>query len=134
MTTIDCPSCGHSNEFAQPYPFHAGFSDQGFLYNDAGDLTLVWSAFDRDYVAIVGSNNPWALAEDQQQRMEHALRDAPSGGKWRFVNPARCGKCGVPISGPMSQTVYYLVYPNSVVTDLDPARRRLSDHIQPGPP
>jgi len=38
--------CGFDNSFDQPYPFHAGFSNAGFLYNEAGNLTLVWSSFD----------------------------------------------------------------------------------------
>lgn len=44
MVTIDCSSCGHKNDFEQPSPFHAGFGNQGFLYNDAGNLTLACSS------------------------------------------------------------------------------------------
>jgi len=28
---LRCPTCGHANNFDQPYAYHAGFSDQGFL-------------------------------------------------------------------------------------------------------
>ena len=54
MVIITCASCGHENGFARPYPFHAGFSNQGFLYNDDGNLTLVWSSFEPAYEAWVG--------------------------------------------------------------------------------
>jgi len=46
-------SCGYENGFVQPYPYHAGFGNQGFLYNDAGNMTLVWSIYDRDYADLV---------------------------------------------------------------------------------
>lgn len=118
---IACSSCGRKNEFQQPYPFHAGFGDQGFLYNDAGNLTLVWSAFDPAYEAIVGRANPWVLNVEQQVLFENELQDAPSGGRWRFANPARCSACASSISGPMKETIYYLRFPNSL--DVDTGRR-----------
>ena len=43
---MPCRYCGKENLFDQPYYYHAGFADQGFLYNDAGTLTLVWSVSD----------------------------------------------------------------------------------------
>src|SRR5258706_16283152 len=104
MITIACASCGHQNGFDQPYPIHAGFSDQGFLYNDEGKLTLVWSSFDPEYEAIVGRKVPWALTTDDQERLEAALSPAPNGGAWRFVNPARCMKCGEDIRDPIKKT------------------------------
>jgi hypothetical protein len=100
MVTIDCSSCGNKNDFDQPYPFHAGFANQGFLYNDAGNLTLVWSSFDPAYEAIVGKRHPWGLSNEQRSLLESALREAPFGGRWRFTNPARCKKCGQPVKRP----------------------------------
>jgi hypothetical protein len=130
MITIHCQSCGHENVFDQPYPFHAGFGDQGFLYNDSGNLTLVWSAFDPAYESIVGRQNPWILDKEKQSLFENALRDPPFGGKWRFSNAARCLKCSNPISGSMSETIYYLRYPNSIDTDERPQARQLADFLK----
>jgi len=127
MVTINCPTCGQKNDFEQPYPFHAGFGNQGFLYNDAGNLTLVWSSFDPAYEAIVGKWHPWTLTTDQQVLLESALCEAPSGGRWRFVNPSRCLKCAKAISGPITETIYYLRYPASVDADSNPEERRLKD-------
>jgi len=129
MLTINCGSCGHKNDFEQPYPFHAGFGDQGFLYNDAGNLTLVWSAFDPAYEATVGQGNAWALTAEQQSLLETALLYAASGGRWRFANPARCRSCASAISGPITETIYYLRYPGSLVTDFNPSERRLKDFL-----
>jgi hypothetical protein len=60
-TIIKCAACAHANIFNQPYPYHAGFSDQGFLYDDAGHLTLVWSCYDPAFKALLGSTCPWSL-------------------------------------------------------------------------
>lgn len=123
--TIVCRKCGRANLFDQPYRYHAGFADQGFLYNDAGNLTLVWSCFDPDYEAIVGKQNPWALSVSDQHLFETGLLPAPTGGAFRFENPARCVGCGSAISRPMIEDIYYIVYPNSVLTDILPGAARL---------
>jgi len=130
MVIITCASCGHENGFAQPYPFHAGFSNQGFLYNDDGNLTLVWSSFDPAYEALVGKKHPWSLTSDEQAILEGALLPAPSGGRWRFINPARCVACGSPISGPITKTIYCLLYPNSIETDLGPTNGGLESLLK----
>ena|ERR1700730_16920354 len=132
MVAIRCASCAHNNEFDQPYAYHAGFGNEGFLYNDEGNLTLVWSSFDAAYQAIVGERkHPWTLTAEDQGLLECALRPAPSGGSWRFNNPARCLKCANPISGPITQTIYYLRYPGSIVTDNDPMARHLKEVLLP---
>jgi hypothetical protein len=76
--------------FDQPSLYHAGFSDQGFLYNDVGNLSLTWSCYDPAYAALVGGKSPWALTLAEKQKVEEALLPAPKGGRWRFSNPARC--------------------------------------------
>lgn len=115
--TITCPECGHHNVFQQPYAYHAGFGNQGFLYNEAGNRTLIWSSFDPEYEAIVGNCHPWALTEDLRTKLQDCL-PPDTGGKWLFGNPARCLACGHPISEPMTENIYYLVYDDSI--DLDP--------------
>ena len=105
-----CPHCGSELPFDRSYGFHAGFSNLGFLYNDNGDMVFVWSSFDPDYVALAGRNHPWSLNESEQARIEEQLLPAPQGGRWRFSNPARCLKCRQPVSGPMNQTIYGLLF------------------------
>ena len=131
-TIIKCASCGHANIFNQPYPYHAGFSDQGFLYNDAGHLTLTWSCYDPAFGRIVGGKNPWTLTLAEEQKLEDALLPAPSGGRWRFSNPARCLNCSSEISGPITRSIYYLLYDGSVQTnDLSTYDLWLSEQLQP---
>ena len=87
------------------------------LYNDAGTLTLVWSAFDPAFEAIVGRKNPWVLTVEDQAKLENQLVPAPSGGRWRFKNPPRCKYCGNPIGDPIGRNVYYLFYNGSIDAD-----------------
>lgn len=110
---VCCDSCGAEIAFDQPHPYHAGFGNQGFLYDDAGTSTLVWSSFDPTYVDLVGAHHPWALAELAQEILEAALVPSPTGGRWRFCNPARCPNCGHRLRGPMTQDIHYLLFPGS---------------------
>jgi hypothetical protein len=105
-----CAHCGFQLSFGQSYAFHAGFGNCGFLYNDAGDESFIWSSFDPDYIALVGQCHPWMLNEEQRARVEQALLPSPSGGSWRFSNPARCPQCAEPISGPIGQQIMGLAF------------------------
>lgn len=129
MITLKCPSCGRENQFEQPYPIHAGFSNEGFLYNDDGNLTLTWSTYDPTYVELIGRHHPWALTPGLQTKLEDLLRPAPSGGRWRFANPARCLECAAPISDPITRTIYYVMYRGSIVTDIKPESRQFSEWL-----
>ena len=126
---ITCKACGAVTHFRQPYAYHAGFANQGFLYNEAGNLTLVWSSFDAAYGGIVGNHHPWALTEEQRRKLESRLSLAPAGGRWLFNNPACCPSCHSPISGPMTETIYYLSYPGSLILDEGPNRRSFSEAL-----
>lgn len=127
---IPCSQCQRSNHFDQPYLYHAGFGDQGFLYDDAGTLTLVWSIHDPAFERIVGKRVPWELSRQEQGRFERALKPAPSGGRWRFANPARCTDCGAKLLDPIGPaSIYYVLYPNSIMTSPAPFARPLVDVV-----
>jgi hypothetical protein len=127
---VKCSGCGYENVFNQPYAYHAGFSDQGFLYNDEGHLTLVWSWFDPAFEALVGRQNPWMLGPNDRRRFEDALIPAPTGGRWRFSNPPRCLRCGGAIGSAMGTNVMYLVYDGSIITDDHTGRFTLREHLR----
>lgn len=130
-TVIRCPACDGANKFGQPYAYHAGFANQGFLYNDAGTLTLVWSSFD-PAEGIVGKVHPWTLGPKLQSTSEASVLPAPTGGAWRFANPPRCLSCGAPIGKPMCESnIYYLVYPGSVILDEGPTQRAFAKVLKP---
>ena len=131
---VHCATCGRSNAFDQPYAYHAGFGDQGFLYNDAGDCTLVWSIYDPEYEALLAKyspKQPWKLSEAAKQELEEQLPSSPRGDRWRFVNPARCRNCHNQISAPMGEaSIYYLLYRDGVVLEGGPFARTLKTYIE----
>ena len=110
---IHCESCQADIAFDQPYPHHAGFGNQGFLYDESGTSTLVWNSYDPAYIGIVGDQHPWALGPADQTKLESILVPAPSGGRLAFENPARCPRCRHAIRGPMMREISYLCYPGS---------------------
>ena len=124
---VRCSNCQHGIEFDQPYAYHAGFGNQGFLYDDAGTCTLVWSAFDPAYVALVGECHPWALNSEQQELVETHLKRAPQGGAWRFSNPPRCPSCSEPIGEAITSSIHYFSYPGSVSLDQGPSEKSFAD-------
>lgn len=111
---VRCIHCQHHT--IAEWSDHAGFSDGGFLYNDGGNLTLFWSVSDPAYRAIVGEGVwPWHLDEDAWLALEDHLLPAPSGGRFRSTNPARCERCAEPIAPPLSNDFFtYLFLPGSI--------------------
>ncbi len=73
--------------FDQPYPYHAGFDDQGYLYNDRGNLTLVWSMLDPVRAELFPGQRAWALNLLYRRRFEALLLPAPIGIKADHVPP-----------------------------------------------
>ena len=112
---ITCSKCNFQDIFNQPYRYHAGFGNQGFLYNEAGNRTLIWDSYDPDYIRIVGNIHPWVLKPEERQKLEEVLQlDPLGGGRWLFSNSAKCLKCGNPIAEPITHTTHYLKYDGSL--------------------
>ncbi len=111
---VTCKDCGHANTFAQPYPYHAGFGDQGFLYNEAGNCTLTWSVYDPFFRSHFDMRL-WPPRDKAKMRaLEEALPLSPKGDRWSFSAVARCGACRKELLGSMETTVHYLRFPDSV--------------------
>jgi hypothetical protein len=134
--SMQCSACKKETVFDQLYPYHAGFSDQGFLYDDAGTLTLVFGAYDPKFASVFGRLNPWTKEDEAKKReFEESLPLAPSGGRWRFTNPARCPHCRAKLSGPITECIYYLIYPGSViVSDLRQLTKEANQAPEPRAP
>ena len=124
---VYCSACGQTTHFDQPHSYHAGFANQGFLYNDAGNLTLVWSSFDKAWESIAGAVHPWMVNAATWARLESALHPAPHGGRWRAANPPRCSRCRSPIGQSIADgEIHYLIYPGGLLVDDGPNARTLS--------
>lgn len=78
---------------------------------------MVWSSFDRTYEAVAGHAHPWVLSESVRQQLEEVLAPAPTGTEWRFENPPRCKYCGAPLGESILHSIYYFVFPGSLVLD-----------------
>jgi hypothetical protein len=118
---LECSHCGRVNQFEQPYAYHAGFSDLCFFYNETGDRTLVWSTFDPMFAELVGEQSTWQLTPELAARLESLLPPSPTGSRWGAGYPGRCLDCGSRLTPPMGESVYFVIYPGSVVL-MDPQR------------
>lgn len=125
---VKCTSCQQVTVFEQPHPYHAGFSNVGFLYNDAGDRTLVWEGYDPAWERIAGKRPPWVLTATDWPAIEGFLAPAPDGGRWRFKNPGRCARCRNVIARSLADgEIYYLLFPGSLRLELGSFDRALAD-------
>ena len=125
---VRCPGCRIEIPFDQPYAYHAGFGNQGSLYNEAGTLTLVWSVYDAAFMALGLS---WERDARQRQAIEAALLPSPAGDRWLFGNPARCLSCGHSIRQSILQDIYFLKYPGSVLTEESDGGRGFASVMRP---
>jgi hypothetical protein len=78
-----CESCGTESLSPQPYPYHAGFSSQGFLYCESCPELVVFGAYDSTYRSLIGDKtHPWSLNSEQKAIVENALRPSTCGGNF----------------------------------------------------
>lgn len=112
-----CRSCGAKVRGQGKY--HAGFNDTGFLYCDKDSTVLTFSSYDPTYDRLLASiysgsvPHPWGIIEkgdkDALRIIEEHLIRCPCGGRFSFKNPLRCPVCGGAFSGPLSETIYFIV-------------------------
>lgn len=133
--TVDCPSCGAEHDFPQPYPYHAGFGDSVFLYNEAGNRTLVWGTYDPAYIALLGpGGDPWHPGSEVIEALERRLPLSPAEDRWTFHAPARCTACQGVLRPAMPESdLYYLEFPDSVILGRAGAPSTLQQYLSSRP-
>jgi hypothetical protein len=104
--SASCPHCDRSITYVR---YHAGFSNEGYLYCDSDTTVLTWDAYDPNYMAIVGAKHPWMLTPAEEQLVEVALESCPNGGRFGFGNPPRCPHCSGDISFLVPDKIYFIV-------------------------
>lgn len=83
-----CDSCRRSFRLQ---PFHAGFSNCGYMYSGSGSYTITIPN------SIEGSPPALGKADAEQlQSLESRLPKAPDGTEFRYLNPLRCPHCAEP--------------------------------------
>jgi hypothetical protein len=107
---LECPHCGEITTLKQEYPYHAGFSNRGFLYCDSCPAILKFGAYNPRYVAIVGDKHPWTLNDTEKHRVENALKPCPTSrdGRFRFGAAPRCPKCNSPIPHILKDELHFV--------------------------
>ena len=105
--TTRCLGCKRIISFKGP--FHAGFSNQGFLYCSKDPTVLVFDSYNRYYNRIIADKHPWMLATKEKQYVEQHLKPCPCGGTFKFSNRPRCPCCGEVISNLVDSTHYVII-------------------------
>ena len=124
---ISCPGCGRTIILKQPYQYHAGFSDRGFLYCDSCSGLVTFSTYNPFYVRLVGEKHPWSLNQDEKQKVEDHLQPCCGGaGHYRFDAPPRCPYCNCSLSELLIDKMHYIEIGD--VVDADKQDIWLRDH------
>lgn len=100
-----CPNCGRKLQYAR---YHAGFSNEGFMYCDRDETVLTWDAYSPNYRRIT-SQLPWELDVSEQRRVEAAVKPCPYGGGFSFENPPLCPHCHESLAVLVSGRDYFIV-------------------------
>jgi hypothetical protein len=101
-----CRHCGQPLAFER---YHAGFSNEGFMYCDRDASVVIWSTYDERYESLVGDVHPWMLAAEQQSLVEAAMSTCPCGGRFAFENPPLCPHCSREVSYLAPSREYFLI-------------------------
>jgi hypothetical protein len=118
---IKCLACGQVTVIAQEYPFHAGFSNRGFLYCDACPAIIEFDTYNPRYTSLVGDKHPWSLNAEEKQRVEDALRPCGTGGRFRFGALPRCPACNEPLTNLLQDDMHYVEIGKVVDADKEDA-------------
>ena len=117
--TLTCPHCACTIEIEQPYPYHAGFSDEGSLYCDSCSAILVFGSYNPYYARLVPGKHPWCLTDREKRLVEAHLRACSCGGRFRFDLPPRCPECGGSLAELLGGDIYYICIGAKVDADAD---------------
>ena len=109
--TFICRRCKRSIPFKGPY--HAGFSNQAFLYCDKDPTVMVFDSFNSYYNNIIHGKHPWVLTSKEQYDVEQHLKPCPCGGMFKFRNKPRCPNCNQHIVG-LVDSIHYVIIGNEI--------------------
>jgi hypothetical protein len=118
---IKCHSCGRTTSVPQKYPYHAGFSNCGFLYCDSASAILKFDSYNPRYTAIVGDKHPWSLKPDEKKRVEDSLKPHETGGRFRFNALPRCPVCNASLPDLLKDEFHFVEIGHVVDADREDA-------------
>jgi len=116
---ISCPHCSKVIRLRQKNPYHAGFSNQGFMYCDSCSATLEFGSYNQEYVKIVGDKHPWMLSTEEKAKVEDHLRPCACGGRFRFDALPRCPFCDCELAAVLPDKMHFIEIGTVVNADKD---------------
>lgn len=116
---ITCPTCGKVIKLRQKRLYHAGFSNLGFLYCDTCPSILEFSAYNQNYIRIVGDKHPWMLNPDEKKKLEDHLAPCKGGGRFRFEAYPRCPFCNGNLASFIPDKIHFLEIGDVIDGDKD---------------
>lgn len=116
---LTCPHCGKKIRLRQQYLYHAGFSNQGFLYCDSCPAILVFGSYNPNYVRIVGDKHPWMLSQEEKKRVEAHLTHCHCQGRFRFEAYPRCPHCAGDLHSLLPDKMHFIAVGDVLDADQD---------------
>lgn len=119
---LTCQHCKRRVQLKQKYPYHAGFSNEGFLYCDKDSTVLTFNVYDPTFEKLAAGKLPWApdFSDKEKRKVEKHLKPCPCGGRFSFENHGRCPSCAAPIAKPIGKSIHFFILSNRI--DGDTAR------------
>lgn len=115
---LKCPRCFKTIHLKQKYPYHAGFSDQGFLYCNLCPNILLFSSYDPEFEKLVGKTKiPWSLSLEEKRKIESQLRPCPCGGRFRFDAYPRCPHCNKNVQSLLPDNIHFIEFGKVIDAD-----------------
>ena len=105
---LNCPSCKKEIKLQQKHFYHAGFSNQAYLYCDKDSTTLTFGSYNSNYVRIMGSKHPWMLTTQEKAEVEKNLKPCKCGGRFRFDAPPLCPFCKASLASLLPDKIHFM--------------------------
>ena len=112
-----CHNCGGSFRFQR---YHAGFSNEGYMYCDSDATVVTWSSYDPVYSQLAKETFPWALDSKQKAEVEMIARPCPCGGHFGFDACPRCPLCKGQLPELGSDPIYFVIAGTRIDGDKTP--------------
>jgi len=117
---LNCPHCHKVIHLKQKYPYHAGFSNQGFIYCDSCPNIFEFHSYNQSYISVLGKHiHPWSLSSSEKKKVEDNLKPCPCGGYFRFNAYPRCPHCNNNIQSLLPDKIHFIEFGKVIDADKD---------------
>lgn len=117
---LKCPHCGKNIRLKQKYPYHAGFSDVGFLYCNTCPTILILEVYGLGFKELFGKTKlPWSLTSQEKKKVEDHLKPCPCGGRFRFDAYPRCPHCNNNVQSLLPDDIHFIEFGKVIDADKD---------------